>query len=41
MKSFVAAIAVSAILAFGASLVLNDYFQKPVDVAFTTGGVRL
>lgn len=41
MKSFVAAVAVAAILAFGASLVLNDYFQKPVEVAFTTSGVRL
>jgi hypothetical protein len=41
MKSFVAAVAVAAILAFGASFVLNDYFQKPVEVAFSTGGVRL
>jgi hypothetical protein len=41
MKSFVAAVIVSAIVAIGASLVLNDVFQKPVEVAFSTGGVRL
>ena len=41
MKSFVAAVIVAAILAFGASVVLNDFFQKPVEVAFATGGVRL
>ena len=36
-----AAVIVAAILAFGASLVLNDVFQKPVEVAFATSGVRL
>jgi hypothetical protein len=41
MKSFVVAVAVAAILAFGASFVLNDFFQKPVEVAFATSGVRL
>ncbi|MFA6966736.1 MULTISPECIES: hypothetical protein [Bosea] len=41
MKSFVVAICVAAILAFSASVVLNDVFQKPVEVAFSTGGVRL
>lgn len=41
MTSFIAAVAVAVALAFGASLVLNDYFQKPVEVAFTTSGVRL
>jgi hypothetical protein len=41
MKSFVAAIMVAAVLAFGANFVLNDFFQKPVEVAFATSGVRL
>ena len=41
MKSFIAAVIVAAIVAFGASVVLNDFFQKPVEVAFTTSGVRL
>lgn len=41
MKSFVVAVCVAAMLAFGASVVLNDFFQKPVEVAFSTSGVRL
>ena len=41
MKSFVAAVIVAGALAFGASVVLNDFFQKPVEVAFSTSGVRL
>jgi hypothetical protein len=41
MKAFIAAIAFAAVAAFGASLVLNDVFQKPVDQAYSTGGVRL
>ncbi|PTM39113.1 hypothetical protein [Bosea sp. 124] len=41
MKSFVVAVAVAAILAFGANVVLNDFFQKPVEVAFANSGVRL
>ncbi len=41
MKAFVVAITIAIISAFGASLVLNDVFQKPVESAFSTGGVRL
>ena len=37
----VVAVAIAIISAFGASLLLNDVFQKPVESAFSTGGVRL
>ena len=41
MKAFVVAVTIAIVAAFGASLVLNDYFQKPVETAFSTSGVRL
>ncbi|WP_257722110.1 hypothetical protein [Bosea sp. PAMC 26642] len=41
MKSFVIAVLFAAAAAYGASLVLNDFFQKPVETAYSTGGVRL
>lgn len=41
MKSFVVAVVFAVVAAFGASLVLNDVFQKPVEQAYSTGGVRL
>lgn len=40
MKSFVLAVAFAIVAAFAASLVLETY-QRPVAVAYTTGGVRL
>jgi hypothetical protein len=41
MKAFVVAVTIAIVSAFGASIVLNDVFQKPVESAYTTGGVRL
>jgi hypothetical protein len=40
MKSFVIAVIFAAAAAYGASLVL-DHFQRPVETAFATSGVRL
>ncbi len=40
MKSFVLAVVFAVVAAFGASLVLEG-FQRPVDTAYSTGGVRL
>jgi hypothetical protein len=40
MRAFLAACLTIAVLAIGASLVLNN-LNKPVDVAFRTSGVRL
>jgi len=41
VKAFIAAVIFAVVAAFGASLVLNDVFQKPVETAYSTGGVRL
>ncbi|AOO80840.1 hypothetical protein BHK69_10550 [Bosea vaviloviae] len=41
VKSFIAAVIFAVVAAFGASLVLNDFFQKPVETAYSTGSVRL
>ncbi|CAN5340751.1 hypothetical protein BH10PSE8_BH10PSE8_22390 [soil metagenome] len=41
MKPFIVAVCVAAMLAFSASVVLNDVVQKPVEVAFANSGVRL
>jgi hypothetical protein len=40
MKSFVIAVIFAAAAAYGASLVL-DHYQRPVEAAFATSGVRL
>lgn len=40
MKSFVAAVVFAVAAAYGASLVLETY-QRPVEAAHKTGGVRL
>lgn len=40
MKSFVIAVVFAAAAAYAASLVLETY-QRPVEVAYTTSGVRL
>lgn len=40
MKSFVIAMVFAAVAAYAASLVLVN-FQRPVEVAFATSGVRL
>ncbi len=40
MKSFVVAVVFAVVAAYGASLVLN-HFQKPVETAYATSGVRL
>ena len=40
MKSFIIAVIFAAAATYGASLVL-DHYQRPVDVAFASSGVRL
>ncbi len=40
MKSFIIAVVFAVAAAYGASLVLN-HFQKPVETAYATSGVRL
>ena len=40
MKAFIVACIAAAVIAVGAVVVLNG-IQKPVDVAFTTSGVRI
>jgi hypothetical protein len=40
MRAFIAAIAVSLVMAFGAYAIL-DGVQKPADAAFSTTGTRL
>jgi hypothetical protein len=40
MKSFILAVVFAAVAAYGASLVLETY-QRPAEVAYKTGGVRL
>jgi hypothetical protein len=40
MKVFVVACIAAAVIAIGGVVVLNG-IQKPVDVAFTTSGVRI
>ncbi|GGG38533.1 hypothetical protein [Chelatococcus composti] len=40
MRAFILAVVVAIVVAAGAGFVLSD-LQKPVDVAFTTSGVRL
>jgi hypothetical protein len=40
MKAFIVACVAAAVIAICAVVVLND-IQKPVDVAFTTSGVRI
>jgi len=40
MKSFVAAVIFSVVAAYGASLMLETW-QRPVEVAYKTGAVRL
>lgn len=41
MRAFLAALAVAVVVAVGAAFILDDFVQKPVDVAFATSGVRL
>lgn len=41
MKSFVLAVAALAVIAIGASVILNGGFQKNADQAYKTQGVRL
>ena len=40
MKAFIVACVAAAVIAVGAVAVLNG-IQKPVDVAYTTSGVRI
>jgi hypothetical protein len=40
MKAFIVACVAAAVIAVCGVVVLND-IQKPVDVAFTTSGVRI
>jgi hypothetical protein len=41
MKAFLGAVVVAIALAYGAAVVLNQYFQTPVHSAFTTEGARI
>ena len=41
MKAFLASVVFAALLAVGASYVLNGTYQKPSYAAFTTEGARL
>jgi hypothetical protein len=40
MKAFIVACVAAAVIAIGAVMVLGN-FQEPVDVAYTTSGVRI
>jgi len=40
MKAFIVACVAAAVIAIGAVLVLGN-FQKPVETAYTTSGVRI
>lgn len=41
MKAFLAAVVIAAGLAWGASVVLDQNFQRPSHAAFTTEGARV
>jgi len=41
MKAFLGGVVVALVIAIGASVVLQQEVQQPVDRAFTTTGVRL